>query len=79
MTHVYLLWHIHDLGDEEDWKFIGVYSSEGEVEEARARVAKLPGFRETPESFRVERVEVDRDLWTEGFVTGEAEDGSAGG
>jgi len=70
MTHVYLLWHIHDLGDEEDWKFIGVYSSPDAVNAARQRVAKLPGFRDTPEQFRVEEVGLDEDQWTEGFVTG---------
>jgi hypothetical protein len=69
MTHVYLLWHIHDLGDEEDWKFVGVYSSPKEVDAARARVARLPGFRDTPEHFRVEEVTLNEDQWTEGFVT----------
>ena len=69
MTHVYMLWHIHDLGDEEDWKFVGVYSSPEAVDAARRRVAALPGFRDTPDSFRVERVAVDEDQWTQGFVT----------
>ena len=69
MSDVYLLWHIHDLGDEEDWKFIGVYSSPEQVAAARARVGALPGFRDTPVQFRVEQVAVDEDLWTEGFVT----------
>ena len=73
MTHVYMLWHIHDLGDEEDWKFVGVYSSREQVETARERVCRLPGFRETPEMFRVERVRLDEDLWTEGFVTADEE------
>jgi hypothetical protein len=69
MTPVYMLWHVHDLGDEEDWKFVGVYSSQAQVDAARARVAALPGFRDDPESFRVEAVTVDEDQWTEGFVT----------
>jgi hypothetical protein len=75
MTHAYMLWHIHDLGEEEDWKFVGVYSSERAVEAARERVGRLPGFRETPEMFRVERVRVDEDLWTEGFETVEEDRG----
>ena len=69
MTHVYMLWHIHDLGDEEDWKFVGVYSSQAQVDAARERVSRLPGFRDTPDKFKVERVAPDEDLWTEGFVT----------
>ena len=69
MADVYLLWHIHDLGDEEDWKFIGVYSSPDEVDAARARVSRLPGFSDTPERFRVEEVGLNEDQWTEGFVT----------
>ena len=67
MTHVHLLWHIHDLGDEEDWKFIGVYSSPENVKAAMERVARLPGFRDNPESFRTEEVALDEDQWTEGF------------
>jgi hypothetical protein len=67
--HVHLLWHIHDLGDEEDWKFVGVYSSPEHVAAAKARVGALPGFRDTPDAFRVEDVTVDEDQWTEGFET----------
>ena len=71
---VHLLWHVHDLGDEEDWKFIGVYSSPQRLDEARVRVSKLPGFRDDPEAFRVEEVTVDEDIWTEGFQTVDADD-----
>jgi hypothetical protein len=69
MTHVWLLWHIHDLGDEEDWKFIGVYTSPDELEAAKARVGALPGFVDNPDSWRVEKVPLNEDLWTEGFET----------
>ena len=69
MTHAYMLWHIRDLGDEEDWKFIGLYSSLAQVDAARERVSRLPGFRDTPKAFRAEKVAVDVDQWTEGFVT----------
>jgi hypothetical protein len=76
MAQVHLLWHVHDLGDEEDWKFVGVYSSEEQLAAARARVSALPGFRDAPDAFRVEDVTVDEDLWTEGFETrDDADDG----
>lgn len=69
MTHAYLLWHVHDLGDEEDWKFVGVYSSPTELAAAQDRVGRLPGFRDTPDAFRAEKIAVDVDQWTDGFVT----------
>lgn len=77
MTDAYMLWHIHDLGDEEDWKFVGVYSSQAQVDAARERVSQLPGFCETPKDFKVERVGVDEDQWTEGFVS--VDDGQGDG
>ena len=74
MTQVHLLWHIHDLGDEEDWKFVGVYSSPEQLDAAKTRVGRLPGFRDDPDAFRVEDVTVNEDLWTEGFETVEDAD-----
>ena len=69
MPQVHLLWHVHDLGDEEDWKFVGVYSSPDQLAAAKVRVGQLPGFRDAPDAFRVEDVTLDDDLWTEGFET----------
>ena len=74
MTHIHLLWHIHDLGDEEDWKFIGVYSSSDNVQAAIQRVTRLPGFSDSPDRFRVEEVALDEDQWKEGFETEAIED-----
>jgi hypothetical protein len=56
-------------GGEEDAKLIGVYSTADRANEARQRAASLPGFREHPEGFVVDRYEIDRDHWPEGFVT----------
>jgi homoserine kinase type II len=69
MMNVFLLWHVHDLGEEEDAKLLGVYSSEQKAEAARQRAVALPGFRECPEGFLVDRYELDQDYWTEGYVT----------
>jgi hypothetical protein len=66
---VYLLWHAHDLEEEEDVKLLGVYSSEQKAEEAKTRSIELPGFRELPEGFHMDCYEVDQDHWTEGFIT----------
>jgi hypothetical protein len=73
---VYLLWHAHDLVEEIDVKLIGVYSSEARAIEARERAKTLPGFRENPDGFHIDRYEVDKDSWTTGFVTVRQGEGS---
>ena len=73
MATVFLLWHVHKLTEEtDDEKLIGVYSTEARAVEARGRVAAQPGFRDLPEGFEIHPYELDRDGWTEGFVTIEA-------
>jgi hypothetical protein len=66
---VYLLWHTYDLNGEEEEKLLGVYATEQKAEEAKGRVKRLPGFRDHPEGFQVDRYTVDRDEWAEGFIT----------
>jgi len=72
---VYAVWHVHDLGNgEEDWKFVGVYSSSKSAADACARVGLLPGFRDGPaDAFRVDELTLDEDLWTEGYETRDEE------
>ena len=70
MKKVYLLQHVHELGDAaEDVKVIGVYSSRESADAAVRRLTKQPGFSSFPSSFVVEEYEVDQDHWLEGFVT----------
>jgi homoserine kinase type II len=57
------------LGNEDDEKLIGVYSSEGEAKEAITRLAKAPGFRECPEGFSIDSYELGKDHWTDGYAT----------
>jgi hypothetical protein len=67
---VFLLWHSHDLGNgETDDKLIGVYSSEAEANAARIRKLQFEGFRDAPEGFLIERYELNRDYWSEGYFT----------
>ena len=73
---VFLLHHVHEFEDgSEDVKLIGVYSSLERAEVARQRVVSLPGFREHPEGFHVDRYLVDVDHWTDGYVTVPPADG----
>ena len=78
---VYVLEHLHILeGDRENVKRIGVYSSREAAEAAINRVCNQPGFRDFPnlinpliddneEGFYIDAYELDKDHWTEGFVT----------
>ena len=72
---VFLLWHVHEFpDDEEDAKLIGVYSSPEAAERAQQRLAAVPGFRDVPNGFCIDRYAVDQDHWTEGYVTETHED-----
>jgi hypothetical protein len=69
---VYLLEHVHDLGDgHEDAKLVGVFSSRAKAEAALDCVRDQPGFRDTPEGFDISEHELDssRLRWSGGYVT----------
>jgi hypothetical protein len=56
MKFVYLLWHTHSdetLLDGEDIKFIGVYTSKENAEEAQSRAGQLEGFKDDLEGFEI--------------------------
>ena len=66
---VYILQHSYELEDCEETKFIGIYSSKQEANNAIQRLSKQPGFNEKPDNFYISKYEVDKDNWTEGFLT----------
>jgi homoserine kinase type II len=67
---VFVVQHVHVLDEnEEDIKFIGVYSSKESAEGAVQRLRLQPGFSDTPGGFTIDLYEVDQDNWSEGFVT----------
>ncbi|HWF01094.1 MAG TPA: hypothetical protein VG248_14940 [Caulobacteraceae bacterium] len=67
---VFVLQHVHDLGDDdEDVKFIGVYSTMKAAEAAVTRARTLPGFSDTPDGFAIDAYVVDQDHWQSGYVT----------
>lgn len=71
MKTVFILQHSYELPDtgEEETKFIGVYSSKDKAENAIERLSKQPGFRDFPDHFYIDEYEIDRDNWSEGFIT----------
>lgn len=54
---------------EEDSKLIGVYSTRQLADTARGRSRLLSGFRDEPEGFIIDDYELDKDHWTDGYVT----------
>jgi len=73
--HVFVVQHVHRISeDDEDTKFIGVYSTKETADEAIARLSLQPGFRDTADGFYVDRYAMDEDHWTQGFVTARSTD-----
>ena len=67
---VYLVWHTHKIDEEtDDEKLIGVYSTKALADNALARASLLEGFKDHIADFEVCDYELDKDHWTEGFIT----------
>ncbi|TJZ66847.1 DUF7336 domain-containing protein [Chitiniphilus eburneus] len=70
MDSVYILHHVHELpGGEEDVKFIGVYASDAEARLAISRLSEKPGFMDAPDGFDIQKYQVGKDHWVEGYFT----------
>ncbi|MFF0541297.1 hypothetical protein ACFYTF_00490 [Nocardia thailandica] len=69
---VYIVDHWYELDSGEDVvRTIGIYSSEATADEAIERARLLPGFRDRPHDFHVNRFSVGQDNWSEGFISGQ--------
>ncbi len=69
---VYVLQHSYECGDElicEETKFLGVFSTEQEAKKAMEYYKTLEGFRDYPDDFYIDKYEVDKKYWSEGFIT----------
>ena len=67
---VFVVQHVHETApDEEDVKFIGVYSTEDRAREAVERLSEKPGFRDMRQGFCIHRYPLDHDHWVEGYVS----------
>jgi hypothetical protein len=53
----------------EDEKLIGVYKTRADGKAAIARLRSQPGFRDLPKGFSLTAYELNKDHWTEGYVT----------
>ncbi len=81
MDTVYLLQHMHVLpSDEEDVKILGIYRTRELALAAVERLRSQPGFRDFPnivdpevteeeDGFYIDAYRLDKDHWSEGFIT----------
>jgi hypothetical protein len=67
---VYVVQHVHGFEDDrEEVKMIGVYATAELAAEAVDRLRLQPGFREVPDEVSIDRYEIGKDHWTEGYFT----------
>jgi hypothetical protein len=63
---IYVLFHEVE-GRDGSHKLIGVFETEAEAKGAVALIDKQPGFKDHKDGFLIDRYEVNKVHWTEGF------------
>ncbi|MDF2457320.1 MAG: uncharacterized protein K0R51_3313 [Cytophagaceae bacterium] len=69
MKSVFILQHSYEIDGYDETKFIGVYSTKKEAEEAINRLKNKAGFYDRQDAFHIDKYELNKDHWTEGFET----------
>lgn len=69
MKTVFILQHVSKEMANENVKLIGVYSSLQEAEAAIERLKSKPGFLNATTDFHIDKYEINKDHWAEGFVS----------
>jgi len=67
INRVYIVEHSYDNGDCEEAKLIGVFSTEDKAKEIVDIYKKLPGFRDFPDNFFINKYQLNVPEWKEGF------------
>ncbi len=67
---VYLLQHVHRFpNQDEDVKILGIFATREDAETAIAGYKSLEGFKDTPDDFSIDRYELNKREWVEGYMT----------
>jgi len=66
---VFLLWYVKERDGDNADLLIGVYRTEADAEAAIDRLKSKAGFVASPEGFRINRYELNRDHWEDAYVT----------
>jgi homoserine kinase type II len=64
---VFLLWHVREPDGNEEELLIGAYCTEADAMSAIERLRSKGGFADAPEGFRINRYELNRDHWEQGY------------
>ena len=65
---VFLLWYVKERDCDGADLLIGVYCTEPDAEAAIDRLKSKAGFVDAPKGFRINRCELNRDHWEDGYV-----------
>lgn len=69
MNTVFLVQHNYRVGEFDETKTIGIYSSREKAEFIIERYKHLPGFKDFPiECFNIDEYILDLDHWEKGFI-----------
>ena len=66
---VYLLQHSYEIEEFDETKIIGIYSTKEKAKEVIEKYNTLPGFKDYPNDFYIDKYELDKNHWDEGFIT----------
>lgn len=70
MKEVYILQHIYEMDNcDEECKMLGVFSEYQLAQKAVEEYKKLPGFEKYPNQFVIDKYELNKLHWVEGFVS----------
>lgn len=68
MDIVYLVEHSYEIGEFDEIKHIGIYSTKEKAEEVVEKYKLLPGFKNYTDGFYISECELDKNHWEEGFI-----------
>lgn len=67
MKSVFLLQHVRANGANEDVKVLGIFETEERAERCVNELKKKPGFSNHPDGFHIDKYDLDKAYWQEGF------------
>ena len=71
LSEVYCLTHFYETEkeDEEEVRYIGVYSTIDNVKAAIDLLKTKPGFESHPNDYNYDKFELNKTEWSEGFIS----------